>query len=61
MKLLFDDLVLSLATHHGFEALVTGDRGIEYQQSANRRPIPIVMMVAVRNRPAELQPLLPKW
>lgn len=53
-------LLLSLAAHRGFEALITVDRGIEYQQSGDNLPIPIVIIVAVRNRLAELQPLVPQ-
>ena len=53
-------LLLSLAAKHGFDALITVDRGIEYQQSENNLPMPIVIMVAVRNRLAELQPLVPQ-
>ena len=53
-------LLLSLAARHDFGALVTVDRGIEYQQSQSDLPIPIVIMIAVRNRLAELQPLVPQ-
>ena len=40
--------------------LFTVDRGIEYQQRQSNLPIPIVIMIAVRNRLAELQPLVPQ-
>ena len=52
-------LLLSQAAEHGFDALISVDQGIEYQQNANKLPIPIVIMIAVRNRLAELQPLVP--
>ena len=53
-------LSLSLAARHGFGALISVDRGIEYQQSQNYLPIPVVIMIAGRNRLAELQPLVPQ-
>ena len=43
----------------GFDALVTVDRGIEHQQNVSELPIPVVIMLAHRNRLAELQPLVP--
>ena len=52
--------LLRLAADHGFEALVTVDRGIAYQQNLDDLPIPVVVMLAFRNRPADLAPLVPK-
>ena len=51
--------LLSLAAGQGFQALVTVDRGFEYQQNTNRLPMPVVVMLAARNRITELQPLVP--
>ena len=53
-------LLLSLAASQGFDAFITVDRGIEHQQNANELPIPVVIMLAARNRLAELQPLVPR-
>ena len=52
-------LLLSLAAAEGFDALVTVDRGIEHQQNVSELPIPIIVMLAPRNRLAELEPLVP--
>ena len=53
-------LLLSLSAAEGFDALVTVDRGIEYRQNPDTLPIPvIIIMLAHRNRLAELQPLVP--
>ena len=51
--------LLFLAAAEGFDALVTVDRGIEHQQNAEALPIAIVVMLALRNRLRELQPLVP--
>jgi len=53
-------LLLSLAATEGFDALVTVDRGIEHQQNVSALPIPVIIMLAPRNRLAELQPILPE-
>ncbi len=47
------------AAAEGFDAHVTVDRGIEHQQNVSEVPIPVVIMLAHRNRLAELQPLAP--
>ena len=52
-------LLLSLASAEGFYALVTVDRGIEHQQNISALPIPVIVMLAFRNRLAELRPLVP--
>ena len=51
--------LLSLAAGQGFQALVTVDRGFEYQQNSSRLPMPVVVMLAARNRITELRPLVP--
>ena len=40
-------------------ALLTVNRGIEYQQNLSPAPTPVIIMPAPRNRLAELQPLVP--
>ena len=51
--------LLSLAGRDGFDAFITVDRGIEHQQNLAELPIPVIIMLAPRNRLAELQPLVP--
>ena len=53
-------LLLSLAAREGFDAMVTVDRGMEHQQNVSALPIPVIIMMAARNRLADLQPLIPK-
>ncbi|MDE0146012.1 MAG: DUF5615 family PIN-like protein [Nitrospira sp.] len=50
--------LLRLAASHGFNALITADQGIEYQQNLEDLPIPVVVMIASRTRIQELQPLV---
>ena len=52
--------LLRLAGCHGFDALVTVDHGIEHEQNLDNLPVPVVIMIAARNRFQELQPLLPR-
>ncbi len=51
--------LLRLAADEGFIALVTADRGIEYQQRIDALPIAVIVMLAHRNRLADLEPLVP--
>ena len=50
-------LLLSLATGEDLDAFITVDRGIEHQQNVSDLPLPVIIMLGVRNRLAELQPL----
>ena len=52
-------LLLSLAAGAGFDAFLTVDRGIEHQQNVSDLPVPVIIMLGVRNRLPELQPLVP--
>ena len=52
--------LLRLASAHGFDALVTVDRGIEHQQNREHLTIPVIIMIAHQNRLPELSPLVPK-
>ena len=52
--------LLRLAASHGFDALITADQGIEYQQNLESLPIPVVVMIASRTRIQELQSLVPR-
>ncbi len=52
--------LLLLAANHGFDALITVDRGIAHEQNPSSLPIPVVVILATRNRLQELQPLVPQ-
>ena len=52
--------LLTLAAQQSFDAFVTVDRGIAHQQNMEQLPIPVVIMIASRNRLAELRPLVPE-
>ena len=52
--------LLRLAADHGFQALVTVDRGFEYQQDVQHLPIPVIIMLGPSNRLPDLQPLVPE-
>ena len=47
------------AAADGFEALITADRNIEYQQDLDNLPIPVVL-AAYRTRVQDLEPLVPR-
>lgn len=52
-------VLLRAAVDAGFQALITADRSVEFQQ--NLRAIGIaVVILAVRNRIQELRPIIPK-
>ena len=50
--------LLRLAASHEFDAFITADRGIEYQQNLVSLPLPVVVLVAARTRVQELRPLI---
>lgn len=52
--------LLRLASAHGFDVMITVDQGIEYEQNLDYLPIPVIVMVARKNRLQELSPLVPK-
>ena len=43
-----------------FQALLTGDRNLEFQQNLATLPMAVVVLVAVNNRLETLQPLIPR-
>ena len=43
-----------------FDALVTGDQNVEYQQNPAGLPIPVIILVAASNRIEALRPLVPE-
>ena len=50
--------LLRLAAAHEFDAFVTADRGIEYQQNLDNLPLPVIVLIASRTRVQELRPLI---
>lgn len=52
--------LLQAAADAGFEAMITTDRNIRFQQNLQRLPIAVVILKAVSNSPAALLPLVPK-
>ncbi len=52
--------LMALAADDGIDAMITVDRGIEHQQNLNALPLPVILMLAPRNRLADLLPLVPR-
>jgi len=52
--------LLSLAEAAGFEAFVTLDRGIEYQQNLTGRKLGVLLVRTSTNRLVDLLPLVPE-
>ena len=52
--------LLELAAAEGFTALITADKGIEYQQDSSSIPIIVVIMRSYRTRLDDLIPLIPR-
>lgn len=48
------------AAADGFDALITADRNIEYQQNLDNLPIPVIVLAAYRTRVQDLGPLVPR-
>ena len=52
--------LLAAAATEGFTALITADRGIEYQQNSSSLLVSVVIMRSYRTRLEDLIPLLPQ-
>ena len=52
--------VLKRAATHGFDAFITADQGVEYQQNPNTLPTTVLVLIASRTRVQELLPLVPR-
>jgi predicted nuclease of predicted toxin-antitoxin system len=52
--------LLRKAADAGFDALITADQGIEYQQNLSTLGLRIIVLIAPRTRLQELEPLVPK-
>ncbi len=53
--------LLALAESHGFEILLTMDKGVEYEQNLAGRKIAIIVLRAKSNRLADLVTLVPGY
>lgn len=51
--------LLQLAARHGFDALVSADKNMEYQQSPSELAIAVIVLTTRDNRLAALQTLMP--
>ena len=52
--------LLRRAAEAGFDALITSDKRMEYQQNASELKLTVVVMHAIRIRVQDLEPLVPK-
>jgi len=52
--------LISLASDNGFDALITADKNMEYQQNSESLPIAVIVMAPLFNRLSDLTPLVPK-
>ena len=52
--------LLALAAAVGFGALITNDRGLEYQQDQSSIPLGVVVLLVSANTIEAIRPLLPK-
>ena len=51
--------LLSQAASNGFDALITKDQGLEYEQDLTSLPVSIVVLRAKTNKIDDLRPLVP--
>lgn len=52
--------LLKLAAAGGFDALVTNDRGLEYEQDLRSLPVAVVVLLVESNTIESIRPLYPK-
>ena len=52
--------LLQAAAGSGFEALISADKNIEYQQNPENLPLPVIVLGGRDNRLSALEPLVPK-
>lgn len=51
--------LLALMNQKGIEVLVTADQNLVHQQNLAAFGVSVIVMIAVRNKPAMLRPLIP--
>ncbi len=52
--------LLRVAQAAGFDALVTNDRGLEYEQNPKALPLAVLILISKDNKRATLEGLVPK-
>jgi hypothetical protein len=52
--------LLNLAASNGFDALITTDRGYEFEQDALSLPISVIIVIARSNKIDDIRPLVPQ-
>ena len=52
--------LLALAAKNGFDALLTKENGMPYEQNASALPCSIVVIQAASNALSDIEPLLPR-
>jgi predicted nuclease of predicted toxin-antitoxin system len=52
--------LLSRAADAGFDALITNDRGLEYQHNPTALPLSVIVVLARANTMEAVRPLIPK-
>jgi len=51
--------LVELAAAHGFDVLISTDRGLEYEQNQATLPLPVIVLRAKDNKLRTLESLLP--
>jgi hypothetical protein len=51
--------LLAKAAQAGFDAMITNDRGLEFEQNAAQLPLSVIVLLAKANTIEVLRPLLP--
>jgi predicted nuclease of predicted toxin-antitoxin system len=52
--------LLGLMVIHGFEALVTMDKNLQYQQNIGKLPMKLIVLDAANHKLTTLRPLIPR-
>lgn len=52
--------LLRLAETQGFDAVITNDRGLEYQQNVGTLPVAVIVLLAKANTIEAIRPLFPQ-
>ena len=52
--------LLRLMMERGFDALITFDENLQYQQNFNKYSLPVLVLIAKNNTYLDLQALMPK-
>ena len=52
--------LLEFASRDGFDAIISNDRGLEYEQNHDCLPLAVIVMLAPTNTMESLRPLIPQ-